>query len=157
MNNKLNKRPSWDEYFLNICKAVSLRSHDEDTKVGCVIVDERHRIVSTGYNGFPCGVNDDELPVNRIDTIEIKTEKGVEKVTKYDVITHGEANAIASSKSSLVGCTLYVNLFPCNDCAKLIITAGINRVVYKEKRNDKLHNLSHLLFKQANIELKQVI
>ena len=153
---KNKKRPSWDEYFLNICEAVSLRSHDENTKVGCVITDERHRIVSTGYNGFPCGVDDYILPSNRVDTIIIDTENGKEEVTKYDVITHAEANAIASSKFSLVGCTMYVNLFPCNDCAKLIITAGIKKVVYKEKRNDKLHNISYMLFKQAGIELQKI-
>ncbi|MFW5800202.1 MAG: hypothetical protein ACOCV8_05235, partial [Spirochaetota bacterium] len=76
MSNSLDnniERPSWDEYFLNICDAVSLRSHDKDTKVGCVITDNRHRIVSTGYNGFPCGVNDKDLPSNRTDTIEIET------------------------------------------------------------------------------------
>jgi dCMP deaminase len=151
-----NPRPSWDEYFLNICKAVSLRSHDENTKVGCVITDKRHRIVSTGYNGFPCGVDDDMLPSNREDSIEIETDKGIELITKYDVMTHAEANAIASSKFSIEGGTLYVNLFPCNDCAKLIITAGIRKVVYKEKRNDKLQNLSHMLFKQAGIEMKKV-
>jgi dCMP deaminase len=151
ISNVKSKRPSWDEYFLNICEAVSLRSHDENTKVGCVIVDDRHRIVSTGYNGFPCCVNDDTLPSNREDFIEIETENGMEKVTKYDVMTHAEANAIASSKASLVGSTLYVNLFPCNDCAKLIITAGIKKVVYKQKRNDKIHNLAHLLFTQAKI------
>lgn len=151
----MKKRPSWDEYFINICKAVSLRSHDENTKVGCVIVDDRHRIMSTGYNGFPCGVNDKELPSNREDSFEIDTENGKEKVSKYDVITHAEANAIASSKTSLFGCTLYSNLFPCNECAKLIITAGIKKIVYVDKRNDRLHNISHLLFKQAKIELKQ--
>lgn len=150
------QRPSWDEYFLNICEAVSLRSHDQNTKVGCVIVDERHRIVSTGYNGFPCGVDDSILPSDRIKTLQVETETGMEDVTKYDVITHAEANAIASSRNSLVNCTLYVNLFPCNDCAKLIITAGIKKVVYRTKRNDKLHNISQMLFKQANIELKKV-
>ncbi len=154
--NDKDNRPSWDEYFLNICKAVSLRSHDQDTKVGCVITDNRHRIVSTGYNGFPCGVKDSTLPSDRKDHIEINTENGIEYVSKYDVMTHAEANAIASSKFSLVGGILYVNLFPCNECAKLIITAGISEVVYKEKRDDKLQNLSYMLFQQSGIKLKKV-
>ncbi len=158
MENKPEKqlRPSWDEYFLNICDAVATRSHDQNTKVGCVITDKRHRIIATGYNGFPSGVNDSILPSDRENTIEIETETGMEKVTKYDVITHAEANAIASSRSSLVGCTAYVNMFPCNDCAKLIITAGIDNVVYRTKRNDKLQNLSYELFKQAGINTRQV-
>ncbi len=155
-NITIDERPSWDQYFLNICEAVSLRSHDKNTKVGCVITDKRHRIVSTGYNGFPSGVDDSNLPSSREDTIQIETANGMEEVTKYDVITHAEANAIASSKSSLLGCTIYVNLFPCNECAKLIITAGIDSVIYKTKRDDKLQNLSSDLFKQANVNTRKV-
>jgi len=153
MATKNSDRPSWDKYFLSVCEVIASRSHDENTKVGCVITDERNRIVSTGYNGFPAGVDDKSLPSNRVDYFEIKTADGLEKVDKYDVITHAEANAIASSRNSLVGCTIYLNLFPCSECAKLIITAGIKKIIYKDKRDDKLQNLSHLLLSQAKVEM----
>lgn len=153
---KVNERPSWDEYFLNICDAVSQRSHDENTKVGAVIVDERKRIVSTGYNGFPAGIDDSFWPKNREDVYEIDLNGKKEQITKYEIVTHAEANAIASSRTALVGCTLYVNLFPCNECAKLIITAGIKRVVYSSMRDEKIFNISKKLMEQAGIELVEI-
>lgn len=146
-------RPGWDEYFMDICEAVSKRSHDENTKLGAVIVDERHRIVSTGYNGFPAGVNDSILPSDRKETISIRTNKGEEEVNKYEVITHAEANAIAASKGPLIGCTLYVTLNPCNECAKLIITSGIKRVVYRDTRDDKIFQIGRFLLKQGSVEI----
>jgi dCMP deaminase len=116
-------RPSWDEYFLAIADVVSSRSHDGETAVGVVVVDESKRILATGYNGFPPGSNDQELPNLRPD--------------KYPFMVHAEINAIASSRQDLRGSTLYVTWSPCRDCAKAIITAGVKEVVYrKEYRND---------------------
>jgi dCMP deaminase len=111
----VRKRPSWDEYFLNIAQAVSDRSHDEDTQVGCVIVSPDHKILSTGYNGFAAGMPDGDLPAKRPD--------------KYPFMVHAEANAVASSGRDLRGSTCYCLLTPCNDCAKLLLAAGIARVV----------------------------
>jgi dCMP deaminase len=108
-------RPSWDEYFLNIAEAVAARSHDAETKVGCVIVDAEHRVLATGYNGYPPGYNDELLPNIR--------------PYKYKYMVHAEMNAIASSRADLRGGTLYCTSTPCNDCAKAIVTAGIKRVV----------------------------
>jgi dCMP deaminase len=110
-------RPSWDEYFLLIAKTVALRSHDAETHVGAVIVDDNHRILSTGYNGFPPGCDDSGLPNIR--------------PYKYPYMIHAEMNAIASSRQDLRNSTLYTTHSPCGECAKAIITAGIKHVVYE--------------------------
>lgn len=108
-------RPSWDEYFLNIAEAVASRSHDADTQVGCVIVSPQNRLISAGYNGFPPGCADHELPNSRPD--------------KYPYMIHAEANAVANAERGLQGATCYCLISPCNDCAKLLLAAGITRVV----------------------------
>ncbi len=115
-NKKKMIRPSWDEYFLNIAQAVSLRSHDGETQVGTVIVDENKRIVATGYNGFPPGAEDEHLPNLRPD--------------KYPFMVHAEINAIATSKHDLRNASLYSTHSPCRECAKAIITAGIKKVTF---------------------------
>jgi len=125
-------RPSWDEYFLGIARAVALRSHDEETQVGCVIVDPNHRIISTGYNGFPPGCPDDELPKTR--------------PHKYPFMVHAEMNAIASCRQDLRGTTLYTLWSPCRECAKAIATAGVQRVVFSKKyEKDDFQFVSQLL------------
>ena len=125
-------RPTWDEYFILIAQTVSLRSHDAETQVGAVIVDENHRILSTGYNGFPPGCDDDALPNLRPD--------------KYPYMVHAEMNAIASSRQDLRNATLYTTHSPCGECAKAIITAGIKRVVYKTAyANDNLNFITNFL------------
>jgi dCMP deaminase len=128
----MRKRPDWDEYFLNIAEAVSQRSHDEDTQVGCVIVSPDHRILATGYNGFAAGMPDTELPAKRPE--------------KYPFMVHAEANAIASSGRDLRGSTCYCVLSPCNDCAKLLLAAGVRRVVCREAYwNSDWEKVQHLL------------
>jgi dCMP deaminase len=116
---------SWDEYFMGLAHLSALRSKDPNTQVGAAIVDENHRVVSVGYNGFPKGCSDDEYPWNR--------EGGVLD-TKYAYVVHAELNAILNSKSPVTGCTLYVSLFPCNECAKAIIQSGIRRIVYESDK-----------------------
>ena len=114
---------SWDEYFMGIAKLTGLRSKDPSTQVGCCIVSGDHKILSMGYNGFPKGVSDDEFPWER--------EADSELDTKYPYVTHSELNAILNYRgSSLDGAMLYVSLFPCNECSKAIIQAGIRTVVY---------------------------
>ena len=111
-------RPSWDDYFLNIAVAVSARSHDAETQVGCVIVSPDKRILSCGYNGYPPGFPDDRLPNTRPE--------------KYPFMVHAEANAIGSAYNrDLRGSTLYCTHTPCGDCVKLVLAAGIKRVVCK--------------------------
>ena len=126
-NNGVKKRDgylSWDEYFMAIAKLSSMRSKDPSTQVGACIVDKDKRILSIGYNGAPNGFDDDSFPWDRVgNAIE----------TKYFYVCHAEMNAILNFKGSrrdLEGATIYVDLFPCNECAKLIIQSGIKEIVY---------------------------
>jgi len=153
-------RPSWDEYFMRICDVVASRSHDRDTKVGCVIVNPKRRIVSTGYNGLPAGVDDAYWATMRNQIVHVPSvnpaSQEIFDVNKYDTVTHAEANAIVSAAEGLHGCHAYVSLFPCNDCAKLVITAGIRRVYYRTIRDDKACAIAKVLFDQAGVELIHV-
>ena len=141
---------SWDNYFMSIAKIASLRSKDPNTKVGAVLVDSSHHIVGTGYNGFPSGIDETQLPLNR---------DGDFLNTKYPFIVHAELNCILNTTVlSLQGTTLYCTLFPCNECTKAIIQKGIKDIVYLE---DKYHNLdayiaSRRLLDLANIKYRQL-
>lgn len=121
----MNKREgyiSWDEYFMGVSKLAGMRSKDPNTQVGCCIVSGDHKILSMGYNGLPAGCSDEEFPWDR---------EGELQDTKYAYVTHSELNAILNFRGgSLEGTTLYVSLFPCNECAKAIIQAGIRTVIY---------------------------
>ena len=111
---------SWDEYFMGIATLSALRSKDPNTQVGACIVSPEHKILSMGYNGFPIGCSDDEFTWSR---------EGEDN--KYLYTTHSELNAILNYRGgSLDGTTIYVTLFPCNECAKAIIQSGIREVVY---------------------------
>lgn len=117
---------SWDEYFMGISKLSGMRSKDPNTQVGACIVSEDNKILSMGYNGFPIGCSDDEFPWDR---------DGDMMNTKYAFVTHSELNAILNYRGgSLAGAKLYVSLFPCNECAKAIIQAGIRTIVYESDK-----------------------
>lgn len=116
---------SWDEYFMGVALLSSYRSKDPNTKVGACIVNAQNKIVGVGYNGFPTGCNDSELPWDR---------EGDFLDTKYPYVCHAELNAILNSHSSLANCRIYVALFPCNECAKAIIQSGIREVIYLEDK-----------------------
>lgn len=123
MSDKRKDYISWDEYFMGIAKMSGMRSKDPNTQVGACIVSADHKILSMGYNGFPRGCKDDEFPWAR---------EGDALCTKYLYVTHSELNAILNYRGgSLEGATLYVSLFPCNECAKAIIQAGISSIVYE--------------------------
>ncbi|CAI5743377.1 unnamed protein product [Hyaloperonospora brassicae] len=116
---------SWDDYFMSVAFLSAMRSKDPSTQVGACIVNPERKIVGIGYNGFPNGCGDDELPWAR------ESETNLPLDTKYPYVCHAEMNAILNKNSTDVkGCTMYVALFPCNECAKLIIQSGIARVVY---------------------------
>jgi dCMP deaminase len=117
-NKTLRDRPSWHTYFLNIAEVVATRSHDAETQVGAIIVSPTHRIIATGYNGFPANCDDDLLPNLRPD--------------KYPFVIHAEVNAIVSAKQDLSGCMIYVTHSPCHDCAKTIIASGIKKVIFRQ-------------------------
>lgn len=123
MSQKREDYISWDEYFMGVSVLSGMRSKDPNTQVGSCIVGKDHRILSMGYNGFPNGCRDEDFPWDR---------EGEELDTKYPFVTHSELNAILNYRGgNLEGTTLYVSLFPCNECAKAIIQAGIKRVVYE--------------------------
>ncbi|MBO4856698.1 MAG: dCMP deaminase family protein [Bacilli bacterium] len=113
---------SWDEYFMGIALLSSERSKDPNTKVGACIVDENKKVVSIGYNGMPSGCDESQLSWNKGEGLD----------SKYLYVCHAEFNAILNTRngSALRGCTLYVTLFPCNECTKAIIQTGIKEVVY---------------------------
>ncbi len=114
---------SWDEYFMGIALLSCERSKDPNTKVGACIVDENKKVVSIGYNGMPSGCDESQLSWNRGEGLD----------SKYLYVCHAEFNAILNTRngtSALRGCTLYVTLFPCNECTKAIIQTGIKEIVY---------------------------
>ncbi len=120
---------SWDEYFMGVSKLSGMRSKDPNTQVGACIVSNSNKILSMGYNGFPNGCSDDDFPWAR---------EGEMLDTKYPFVTHSELNAILNYRGgSLEGTKLYVTLFPCNECAKAIIQAGIRTVVYADDKYDQ--------------------
>lgn len=122
---------SWDEYFMGVADLSGMRSKDPNTQVGACIVSEDNKILSMGYNGFPKGCSDDEFPWSR----EPQGDQQDPYSTKYLYVTHSELNAILNYRGgSLEGSKLYVSLFPCNECAKAIIQAGIKTVIFKEDK-----------------------
>lgn len=122
MSGKRTDYISWDEYFMGVAKLSGMRSKDPSTQVGACIVSCDNKILSMGYNGFPMGCSDDVYPWSR---------DGDVLDTKYIYTTHSELNAILNYRGgSLDGAKLYVSLFPCNECAKAIIQAGIKQVIY---------------------------
>lgn len=122
MSGKREDYITWDEYFMGVAALSAMRSKDPHTQVGACIVSDDNKILSMGYNGFPIGCSDDTFPWER---------EGEELDTKYLYVTHSELNAILNYRGgSLEGAKLYVTLFPCNECAKAIIQAGIKTIVY---------------------------
>ncbi len=150
MSGKREDHISWDEYFMGVAMLSAMRSKDPNTQVGACIVNAEKKIVGVGYNGFPTGCSDDELPWAR---------EGDWLETKYPNVCHAELNAILNSiGGSLKGCTLYVALFPCNECAKAIIQAGIKKVVYlsDKYRDSEGTRASRQMFTQAGVEFVQL-
>ena len=127
---------------MGIALLSSKRSKDPNTKVGACIVDDDHKVVSIGYNGMPKGLDESQLSWNKNDGLD----------SKYWYVCHAEFNAILNTRngSSLKGCTLYVTLFPCNECAKAIVQTGIKKIVYLD---DKYHDT---LFTQASRKMLQL-
>lgn len=140
---------SWDEYFMGLAHLSALRSKDPSTQVGACIVNKSKKVVGIGYNGLPTGCDDDEFPWERDgDTLN----------TKYVYVVHAELNAILNSTTSLDGCTLYVSLFPCNECAKAIVQSGIKRVVYESDKyaDTDIVKASKRILNAAGVSLCQI-
>jgi dCMP deaminase len=146
--------PSWDEYYLEICKVVAARSKDPNTQLGCVVVGPAHEIRSTGYNSFPRGIRDN-------------VPERLERPAKYLWVEHAERNAIcnaARAGTATEGCTVYVEIMPCMDCARAIVQAGITEVVisaarmsqYSSEQYDQHFGLVEVLFSEAGVRVRRV-
>jgi len=131
----MDKRPSWDEYFAKICDDVAARSTciKEGRQYGAVIVNDKHEIVATGYNGVVRGAQ------HCSDVGCIKDEMGISTGMGHGICpaVHAEMNALIQAGNRARGCTLYINGDPCKICARLIVNAGIKKVVVCGEYSDK--------------------
>ena len=144
----------WDEYFMAIAKLSAMRSKDPSTQVGACIVSDTNRILSIGYNGAPNGYHDDEFPWDR---------EGEPLDTKYMYVVHAERNAVLNyrgSRKDFENAKIYVDLFPCNECAKEIIQAGIKEVIYLKdefKSNQEQVVASKRMFDACGVKYRKLI
>ncbi len=148
---------SWDEYFMAVALLSAERSKDPNTQVGACVANSDNKIVGVGYNGFPWGCSDDELPWAREgDLLDIK----------YPYVCHAELNAVLNSISyNLKGCRIYVGLFPCNECTKVIIQSGIREIIYMSdkyaesdsiKASKRMLDLAGTSYRHFQVRAKEV-
>ena len=134
---------SWDEFFMRVAVAAAMRSKDPNTQVGACIAGMDHRILSVGYNGTPTGLDDEDFPWETTDD---------PLTDKHNYVIHAEANAILNFRGSLkerAGATVYVTLFPCKECAKMLVQAGIGEVVYL---GDKYHDTQDAVISRSVLD-----
>ena len=129
-----------DEHFMIIAEVSAERSDDPSRRVGCCIVDGEQRLISTGFNSMPRGCGDFSW-----------SKEGAWIDTKHPYVCHAEANAILNGKSSMKNGTLYTTLFPCNECAKLIIQSGIRQVKYMDSKRDVSASAARRMFDASNV------
>jgi|TARA_Y100000768_G_C23880431_1_gene634954 dCMP deaminase len=141
----------WDHRFIELANHIAQWSKDPSTKVGCVIVGEDREIRSTGFNGFPRGINDDEERLNNRDL-------------KYPLICHAEENAIMHAARigvSLKGSSAYVTWPPCSRCARSLIQAGISEVIYYDEieipeRWSEDFKISSEMFNESGVVIRKI-
>jgi len=141
---------SWDEYFMGVALLSAKRSKDPSTQVGACIVNAKNKIVGAGYNGLPAGCDDDLFPWDK---------SGHFLETKYPYVCHAELNAILNNIGmDLHGCRIYTALFPCNECAKAIIQAGITEVIYLSDKYAGTDTFiaSRKMLESAGVQLRKV-
>ncbi len=152
MPGKREEYLSWEEYFMGNAILASARSKDPSNQVGACIVDDNHKILTSGYNGLTRGMSDDIFYWNSIGE---KTGE-IDKIKDYFVV-HAERNAILNYRGNMKdieGTTLYVTWYPCVECTKEIIQIGIKKVVYLRmySKPEKV-KLSQMMFDAAGIEV----
>lgn len=134
----------WKLRYLNLAYHVSKWSKDPSTKVGCVLIDNDKHVVATGFNGFPPGVKDDEERYN-------------DREVKYQLVTHAEANAILQAGHAARGTTAFCTLFPCHECTKLLITAGIKHIIVSRESNKRWpRHYAKLMLEEAGITWEEI-
>lgn len=153
-----NSRPTWDEYFIGIMEMVGARSTCDRGRLGCILVKDK-RIISTGYAGSPVGCKHCDDVGHEMHTVI--QEDGTQ--SQHCVRTsHAEQNAIAQAAKAGVstdGSTLYIKMTPCYTCAKILINAGIKRVValkdyHASKRSKEIFKEAGVEFELMNEELE---
>ncbi len=142
--------PGWDSHYLDAARFFAKKSKDPSTKVGCVIVGPDREIRSTGYNGFPRGIQD-------------RKDRLTDREIKYKYICHAEENAILNAARigvALKGCTSYCPWMSCSKCARALINVGIVEVVYTDnpvpERWQEDFDLATSMFEEAGVELRRV-
>ncbi|KAA0197536.1 Cytidine and deoxycytidylate deaminase zinc-binding region [Fasciolopsis buskii] len=149
-NGKRTDYLSWDEYFMSIALLSSMRSKDPVTQVGACIINQDKKIVGIGYNGMPTGLSDDEMPWGKSSDNQLEN--------KYFFVCHAELNAVLNrNHATSTGCILYATMFPCNECAKVLIQAGIKEVIYfsDKKKGTPANEASKTMFTKAGILFRQ--
>ena len=142
---------SWDETWIEICNVIAKRSKDPKRKVGALIVNDDHKIISIGYNGMPKTVgmdNDKVYPWGK--------QSSDPEETKYPYVVHAELNAILNANQSVKGCTLYVNYNCCNECCKAIVQSGIKKVVYTNHKDKNIYNIGRKILSNAGVEVIEI-
>jgi len=137
----------WQDYFMGVADLSAQRSKDPKTQVGCCIVNpNNNHILSIGYNGLPYGFDDNEFNWEDSDDFVMN---------KNSYIVHAEANAILNSSHDLAGSDIYVTMFPCNECAKLLAQSKIKKVIYRDDKYLKKDSgkVAMKIFNKANIEV----
>ncbi len=144
-------RPSWDEYFMDIVSLVARRSTCLRRNVGAVVVKDK-RLLTTGYNGAPSGLR------HCLETGCLREELKIHSGERHELCRglHAEQNAIIQAAVhgvSIQGATLYCTSHPCAICLKMIINAGITRIVYREGYSDQL---AERMLEEAGIEARKI-
>jgi dCMP deaminase len=134
---------------MGVAKLSALRSKDPSTQVGACIINTDLRIVGIGYNGLPKGADDKTFPWG---------SEGDYLETKYPYVVHAEANAILNATQSLKGSKIYVTLFPCNECTKLIIQSGITEIIYESDKyqHTKEHQAAIKMLDAAKVSYRKI-
>jgi len=154
---------TWDEYFMGVALLAAKRSKDPNRQVGACIVKD-NKILATGYNGFPTGCNDNEYFWGKREDFENVQSKifpqyfNKDLYNKHLYVVHAEVNAILNSNFNLKDSTIYVDLFPCNECAKAIIQAGIKEVVYisDEDKAKTSYQAARMMFESADVTMRKL-
>lgn len=139
---------SWDTYFMNVAMLTSLRSKDKNTKVGSVLVDSSNRIIGTGYNGLPSHIDESKFPISNDKSLPYNE-------TKYAYVIHSEMNALLNTTVyDLSNSKLYVTLFPCCDCVKMMLQKGVSEIIYL---SDKYHDMPNYIASRKLLDEAGVI
>ncbi len=142
---------SWDEYFMLQAMLSAFKSKDPATKVGAVFVDDKNHQITMGYNGMVAGIDESKLSWDKDKTKPLEEQK-------YGYVVHAEANAILHSPRTLEGSRLYVTLFPCHECAKLVASVRCKEVVYLSNKDhqSESHRISCRILDLAGVRYRQL-